>query len=84
MSRDTWRTKSSKKKFCPFTQGKLSKDLIDFTNPGFLRRYIGPTGKIVPSRITGLENPYQHKIALAIRRARYLGLLPYCDRHDKH
>lgn len=79
-----WRTKSNKKKFCPFTQGKIPASLIAFTNPRFLGKYIGETGKIVPSRITGVKNIYQHKIALEIKYARYLALLPYCDRHDSH
>lgn len=79
---ENWRTKSNKKKFCPFTQGKIPASSIDFKNPGFLEKYIGETGKLVPSRITGVKSTYQHKIALEIKRTRYLALHPYCDRHD--
>ena len=77
-----WRAKSNKKKFCPFTQGKIPASFIDFKNLKFLRKYIGETYKIVPSRITGVKNIYQHKLATEIKYARYLALIPYCDRHD--
>jgi small subunit ribosomal protein S18 len=46
-----------------------------------LRQYITETGKIVPSRITGTKAKYQRQLAAAIKRARFLALLPYCDNH---
>ena len=46
-----------------------------------LREYISETGSIVPSRITGTRAPYQRQLATAIKRARYLALLPYTDQH---
>lgn len=75
------RIRSSKKKYCPFTEGKLPADSIDFKNIRMLRKYISETGKIVPQRITGVANKFQGDLEEAIKRARYLALLPYCDRH---
>ena len=75
------RFRSSKKKYCPFTTNKIPKDYIDFKNVRFLRKYITETGKIVPSRITGVKNIHQHALAREIKYARFLALLPYCDRH---
>ena len=46
-----------------------------------LRQYLTETGKIVPSRITGTSAFYQRQLATAIKRARYLALLPYTDQH---
>lgn len=46
-----------------------------------LKNYITETGKIVPSRITGTKTRYQRQLSVAIKRARFLALLPYCDRH---
>jgi small subunit ribosomal protein S18 len=77
----TVRFRSSKKKYCPFATNKIPKKLINYTNVRFLRKYISETGKIVPSRITGVKNIYQHALAREIKYARYLALLPYCDRH---
>ena len=46
-----------------------------------LKNYVTETGKIVPSRITGTKARYQRQLSTAIKRARYLALLPYTDRH---
>ncbi|MDP7577246.1 MAG: 30S ribosomal protein S18, partial [Pseudomonadales bacterium] len=46
-----------------------------------LKQYISETGKIVPSRITGTKAKYQRQLARAIKRARYLALIPYTDGH---
>ena len=80
-STSTWRARSSKKKYCPFTSEKIPADYIDFKNFRFLRKYVTETGKIVPSRITGVKNIYQHMLAREIKYARFLALIPYCDRH---
>ncbi len=77
----TWRARSSKKKYCPFTSKKIPVEFVDFKNFRFLRKYITETGKIVPSRITGVKNIYQHMLAREIKYARYLALIPFCDRH---
>ncbi len=54
---------------------------IDYKNLDLLRQYIGETGKIVPSRITGTKARYQRQLSTAIKRARFLALLPYSDSH---
>ncbi|MEC8822754.1 MAG: 30S ribosomal protein S18, partial [Pseudomonadota bacterium] len=55
---------------------------IDYKDLDTLKGYITETGKIVPSRITGTKARYQRQLATAIKRARYLALLPYTDGHD--
>lgn len=76
-----WRVRSSKKKYCPFSSKKIPSEFIDYKNFRFLRKYITETGKIVPSRITGVKNVPQHLLAREIKYARYLALIAYCDRH---
>lgn len=68
-----------RKKFCRFTAEGVKE--IDYKDINTLRSYITETGKIVPSRITGTSAKYQRQLSTAIKRARYLALLPYCDRH---
>lgn len=76
----SWRTKS-KRKACPFTSGRVPVKSIDYKNYKMLRKFTTETGKIVPSRITGVSNYYQHIISNQIQLARYLALIPYCDNH---
>ncbi len=68
-----------RKRFCRFTAEGVKE--IDYKDLATLKNYISETGKIVPSRITGTKARYQRQLATAIKRARYLALLPYCDRH---
>jgi small subunit ribosomal protein S18 len=68
-----------RRKFCKFTAEGIEE--IDYKDINLLRQYITETGKIVPSRITGTKAKYQRQLAVAIKRARYLALLPYCDAH---
>jgi small subunit ribosomal protein S18 len=68
-----------RKKFCRFTAEGVKE--IDYKDLNTLRNYISETGKIVPSRITGTRARYQRQLAAAVKRARYLALLPYTDRH---
>jgi small subunit ribosomal protein S18 len=63
------------RKSCPFTGPNAPK--IDFRDTKTLSRYISERGKIVPSRITSVSNKKQRELAKAIKRARFLGLLPY-------
>ena len=76
----SWRNKSSRKS-CPFVSGRVAIDSIDYKNYKLLKKFITENGKIVPSRITGVSNKYQHLIARSIKVARYLALIPYCDNH---
>jgi small subunit ribosomal protein S18 len=68
-----------RRKYCRFTAEGFTD--IDYKDLETLKKYITETGKIVPSRITGTRPWFQRKLARAIKRARYLALLPYCDRH---
>ncbi|UCC55342.1 MAG: 30S ribosomal protein S18 [Gammaproteobacteria bacterium] len=68
-----------RRKFCKFTAEGIEE--IDYKDIGLLKQYITETGKIVPSRITGTKARYQRQLSTAIKRARYLALLPYCDSH---
>ena len=68
-----------RKKFCRFTAEGVKE--IDYKDIATLKNYITETGKIVPSRITGTKTRYQRQLATAIKRARFLALLPYCDHH---
>ncbi len=68
-----------RRKFCRFTAEGVNE--IDYKDLETLREYVSETGKIVPSRITGTEAKYQRQLSTAIKRARYLALLPYTDSH---
>lgn len=68
-----------RRKFCKFTAEGIEE--IDYKDIGLLKQFITETGKIVPSRITGTKARYQRQLSTAIKRARYLALLPYCDSH---
>lgn len=54
---------------------------IDYKDVNTLKNYISETGKIVPSRITGIDTRFQRQLAKSIKYARFIGLLPYCDSH---
>jgi small subunit ribosomal protein S18 len=69
-----------RRKVCPFSGENAPA--IDYKDTKLLQRYISERGKIVPSRITGTKARYQRQLATAIKRARYLALLPYSDSHD--
>ncbi|MCW8886664.1 MAG: 30S ribosomal protein S18 [Motiliproteus sp.] len=68
-----------RRKFCRFTAEGVSE--IDYKDLDTLKGYVTETGKIVPSRITGTKARYQRQLATAIKRARYVALLPYTDGH---
>ena len=68
-----------RKRFCRFSADGV--DEIDYKDINTLKAYITETGKIVPSRISGTKAKYQRQLATAIKRARYLSLLPYSDAH---
>jgi small subunit ribosomal protein S18 len=69
-----------RRKFCRFTAENVKE--IDYKDLNTLRQYVTENGKIVPSRITGTKARYQRQLAAAIKRARFLALLPYTDNHD--
>jgi len=69
-----------RRKFCKFTAEGTEQ--IDYKDIETLKAYVSETGKIVPSRITGTKARYQRQLAAAIKRARYLALIPYTDSHQ--
>ena len=68
-----------RKKICYFTTNNIKE--IDYKNVYLLKKFIMENGKIVPSRITGTKSHHQRKLSRAVKLARFLALLPYCDRH---
>ena len=72
--------KRNTNKFCRFTAKGI--DQIDYKDIDTLKKYITETGKIIPSRVTGTKSHYQQQLARAIKRARFLALLPYTDKHS--
>ena len=69
-----------RRKFCRFTAEGVTS--IDYKDLDTLKAYVSETGKIVPSRITGTKAKYQRQLATAIKRARFIALLPYTDSHE--
>lgn len=68
-----------RRKYCRFTAEGISE--VDYKDLAMLKNYITETGKIVPSRITGTRSKYQRQLSTAVKRARFLALLPYSDAH---
>lgn len=63
------------KKFCRFTKQNIK--YIDYKDVKLLQKYVTEQGKIIPKRITGTSAKYQRQLALAVKRARHMALLPY-------
>ncbi|MBK1703145.1 30S ribosomal protein S18 [Halochromatium glycolicum] len=68
-----------RKRYCRFTAEGITE--IDYKDLNLLKAFVSESGKIVPSRITGTSARYQRQLATAIKRARYIALLPYTDGH---
>jgi small subunit ribosomal protein S18 len=68
-----------RKRFCRFTVAGVTD--IDYKEIDVLRDFIGENGKITPARLTGTRAFFQRKLTTAIKRARFLALLPYSDQH---
>lgn len=68
-----------RRKFCKFTAEGTTE--IDYKDLETLKQFVSETGKIIPSRITGTKARYQRQLTTAIKRARFLALLPYSDAH---
>lgn len=72
--RDNFSLSNTKSKVCPFESGAMK---IDYKDPRTLQKFTSERGKIMPSRISMVSARKQRALALAIKRARYLALLPY-------
>jgi small subunit ribosomal protein S18 len=68
-----------RRKFCRFTAEKI--EWIDYKDIEILKDFVNENGRIIPARITGTKAGYQRQLSTAIKRARYLALLPYTDLH---
>ena len=73
MARQTFK----RRKFCRFTAEKIQE--VDYKQVDLLKDFISENGKIIPARITGTKARYQRQLAVAVKRARFLALLPYTD-----
>ena len=69
-----------RKKSCPLSGENAPK--IDYKDTKLLKKYLSERGKIIPSRVTGTKSQYQRQLGTAIKRARFLALLPYTDKHS--
>lgn len=65
-------------KQCYFSQNNINH--IDYKDVDILKKFVNPHGRIMPSRHTGVSSKHQRKLAEAIKRARFMGLLPYIAR----
>ena len=74
--RNNWKRSNNnyKHKKCPFESGALK---IDYKDPRTLQKFISERGKVMPCRVSMVSSRKQRALALAIKRARYLALLPY-------
>ena len=68
-----------RKKFCRFTAERVVE--IDYKDLAVLNAYVTETGRIIPCRNTGTKARYQRQLTRAIKYARFLALMPYCDSH---
>jgi len=69
-----------RRKYCRFTAEGVQE--VDYKDIAILKDFITETGKIIPSRVTGTKSKYQRQLSTAIKRARYLALMPYTDQHQ--
>jgi len=75
MARDMYK----RRKYCRFSAEGI--DQVDYKDVDLLKDFISENGKIIPARITGTKARYQRQLTTAVKRARFLGLLPYTDKH---
>ncbi|MDO5568714.1 MAG: 30S ribosomal protein S18 [bacterium] len=66
--------KPKRKKICHMCAGKS----VNYKDVNIIKKYIGDNGKILPRRFTGTCAKHQRQVALQIKRARFMGLIPYC------
>ena len=69
------RTQTKQKKYCRFKRAGIR--YIDYKDPDFLLKFVNPQGKILPRRLTGTSLKFQRRLAVAIKRARHLALMPF-------
>ena len=77
---DKGRSLFKRRKFCRFTAEKIAE--VDYKDVEILKDFITENAKIMPARITGTKAGYQRQLSTAIKRARFLALMPYTDLHE--
>ena len=77
---DKGRNMFKPRKFCRFTAEKIAE--VDYKDVEILKDFITENAKIMPARITGTKAGYQRQLSTAVKRARFLALLPYTDLHE--
>jgi small subunit ribosomal protein S18 len=77
--RDRGNALFKRRKFCRFTAEKVKE--IDYKDIDVLKDFVQENGKIMPARITGTKARYQRQLSTAIKRAQFLALIPFTDRH---
>jgi small subunit ribosomal protein S18 len=68
-----------RKRYCRFSADAVKE--VDYKDVDVLKDFITENGKIIPARITGTKARYQRQLSTAVKRARFLALLPYTDKH---
>jgi small subunit ribosomal protein S18 len=68
-----------RRKFCRFTAEKIAE--VDYKDINILKEFVTENGKLIPARITGTKTRFQRQLSVAVKRARFLALLPYTDLH---
>ncbi|ADV47389.1 30S ribosomal protein S18 [Cellulophaga sp. E16_2] len=66
---------NTQKKYCRFKKSGIK--YVDYKDPDFLIKLVNEQGKLLPRRLTGTSLKYQRKVAVAVKRARHLALMPY-------
>ena len=68
-----------RRKYCRFTAEGIKE--VDYKDISLLKDFISENGKLIPARITGTKSRYQRQLTTAVKRARFLALLPFTDKH---
>ncbi|HEY9322799.1 MAG TPA: 30S ribosomal protein S18 [Candidatus Methylopumilus sp.] len=68
-----------RRRYCRFSAEGIKE--VDYKDVDLLKDFITENGKLIPARITGTKAIYQRQLNIAVKRARFLGLLPYTDKH---
>jgi small subunit ribosomal protein S18 len=75
MARDMYK----RRRYCRFSAEGIEE--VDYKDIGLLKDFITENGKLIPARITGTKSRYQRQLTTAVKRARFLALLPFTDKH---
>jgi small subunit ribosomal protein S18 len=75
MARDMFK----RRRYCRFSAEGIKE--VDYKDVELLKDFVNENGKIIPARITGTKARYQRQLTVAVKRARFLSLLPYTDKH---